>query len=485
MSHRRSRRAFTTLARCATYASGAGLAALLAGSTAWAQNAIPASNGAGLDTHLFRPAMDSKGLFTVNGSDILGKNDISFGLVIDYAHDLLRLAGGTSTGQLIDHSFQGTFQFNYGLLNMFVVGIDLPIDLMSGQQQLAGPYAAGNLWGPQQLNFQGLSYVAAHAKWRITKVEHGFGLALGLQIGDGLSDPAQNGGAEPGFFYWPSAIVEKRFGPRGEFRIAANAGYRGHSASSTQLPIYDPGQPNNLGKYTDGSLFTYGGGISIRVLEPLDLVGETYGTYLVGASGATSGVLPSNEAVGGIKLFVERNSYLMLGGGTRYTNGLRGRRRPRLHRLHLRAVHRRSRRRRHQGRRRQVPRRSRGLRRLRGRRRLPRSRQRQRRHPRRRRPLPERARGPRRLPGRGRLPRRQRRRSRRRRHPRLARTSAPTIPRTTTASRTRTAAPIRTTTRTASPTSRIAARTIRRTRTASRTRTAAPIPTTTRTASPT
>ena len=315
MTHRRllcARRAFSLCA---------GLAALLAGSTAWAQNAIPAANGAGLDTHLFRPAMDSKGLFTVNGSDILGKNDISFGLVIDYAHDLLRLAGGTSTGQLIDHSFQGTFQFNYGLLNQFVVGIDLPIDLMSGQQQLAGPYAAGNLWGPQQLNFQGLSYVAAHAKWRITKVEHGFGLALGLQIGDGLNDPAQNGGAEPGFFYWPSAIVERRFGPKGEFRIAANAGYRGHSASSTQLPIYDPGQPNNLGKYTDGSLFTYGGGISIRVLEPLDLVGETYGTYLVGASGATSGVLPSNEAVGGIKLFVERNSYLMMGAGTRYTNG--------------------------------------------------------------------------------------------------------------------------------------------------------------------
>jgi OOP family OmpA-OmpF porin len=29
----------------------------------------------------------------------------------------------------------------------------------------------------------------------------------------------------------------------------------------------------------------------------------------------------SNEVVGGIKLFVERNSYLMLGGGTRYTTG--------------------------------------------------------------------------------------------------------------------------------------------------------------------
>ena len=108
----------------------------------------------------------------------------------------------------------------------------------------------------------------------------------------------------------------------------------------------------------------------------------------------------------------------MLGGGARYTNGFEAADQRALPRLHLRAVDRRPRRRRHQGRRRQVPGRAGGLRRLPGRRRLPRPGQRQRRHPRRRRPLPERARGPRRLPGRGRLPRGQRRRPRRRRHPR-------------------------------------------------------------------
>jgi outer membrane protein OmpA-like peptidoglycan-associated protein len=56
------------------------------------------------------------------------------------------------------------------------------------------------------------------------------------------------------------------------------------------------------------------------VLEPLDLVAETYGTYLL-AGDAGSNLKASNEAVGGIKLFVERNSYLMLGGGARYTTG--------------------------------------------------------------------------------------------------------------------------------------------------------------------
>src|SRR2546430_10128988 len=41
-------------------------------------NAVAPNNGDGLDAHLFRPAMDSKGLYTTNGSEVLGHNDISF-----------------------------------------------------------------------------------------------------------------------------------------------------------------------------------------------------------------------------------------------------------------------------------------------------------------------------------------------------------------------------------------------------------------------
>jgi len=309
---------------CAARASllGAGVVvSMLAGAReAWAQastpNAIPSStNGQGFDTHLFRPAMDSKGLFSINGSDIIGKNEISFGLVIDYGHNLLRTS---FTDPLIEHSFQGTFQFNYGLANLVVVGVDLPVDLSSGVQQndAAGNQQAAlvNKWGPDKLAFQGFGFLGAHAKWRITRVEHGFGVALGLQAGYGLSNAASNASADDGFWYWPSLILEKRFGPKGEFRVAVNGGYRGHTpTSTTTLPLKD-------GTFADGDLATYGGGISWRVLEPLDLVAETYGTYLL-ANGADSNVKVSNEAVGGIKLFVERNSYLMLGGGARYTTG--------------------------------------------------------------------------------------------------------------------------------------------------------------------
>ena len=54
----------------------------------------PEGNGEGFDTHLFRPAVDSKGFFTVNGTDILGSGDFSFGMVLDYGKNLLRTNDG-------------------------------------------------------------------------------------------------------------------------------------------------------------------------------------------------------------------------------------------------------------------------------------------------------------------------------------------------------------------------------------------------------
>jgi OOP family OmpA-OmpF porin len=291
---------------------GAALAVVAVSREASAQNAIPSSNGDGFDTHLFRPSLDSKGLFTVNGTDILGARAISFGLVLDYGRTLLR---NNVTDPLIEHSFQGTFQFSYGIANQVIVGLDLPVDLMSGPPTTGanGQPLLGTQWGPGKLDLQNFGYVAAHAKWRILKVEHGFGLALGAQAGVGIGTAAQNAGADPGFWYWPMVIAEKRFGPVGQLRLAVNGGFRGHSPSTTVLDL-------NRGTYKDGDLFTWGGGVSFRVLESTDLVAETYGSYLT-ASGPPAAIAASNEVVGGIKLFVERNSYLMLGAGTRYGNG--------------------------------------------------------------------------------------------------------------------------------------------------------------------
>jgi OmpA-OmpF porin, OOP family len=298
------------------------LAALLAWSGAAAgqpvNNALDPNNGSGFDTHLFRPAMDSKGFFTTNGSEVLGHNDISFGLVIDYGRNLLRIVDeGEKSPQIVNHSFQGTAQFNYGLFNRLVLGLDLPVNLMQGDQVTGAngqviPALAGQ-WSANQLDSQTIpTFLALHAKLRLVPVDKGIGVAVGVQAGVPTSDADKNAGGDPSFWYWPMLILEKRFGATDQFRIGVNVGYRGHSASTTVLQLKD-------GRYVDGSLFTFNGALSYRVLEPLDLVAETYGTYLT--SDADSGVKLSNEVVGGIKLFVEKNSYLLLGGGTRYTTG--------------------------------------------------------------------------------------------------------------------------------------------------------------------
>ena len=182
----------------------------------------------------------------------------------------------------------------------------------------------------------------------------GIGLALGVQIGGaGRRTPPPNAGADPGFWYWPQAIVEKRFGPTGQFKHRAQR----------RLP-----RPHRERRRRSPS-----GNGNVRRREPRHLRRR----HLAGASSSrstswprptartcsratpTSDVKLRNEAVGGIKLFVERNSYLMLGGGARYTNGFEAADVRGVPRLHLRAVDRRPRRRRHQGRRRQVPRRAR------------------------------------------------------------------------------------------------------------------------------
>ncbi|MDB4935560.1 MAG: putative internalin [Labilithrix sp.] len=311
-------------------ALGIGAAVLLAGSAAHAQpkiSAIPDGNGKGFDTHLFRPALDSKGFFATNGTDILGKNDISFGLVIDYGRSLLRVESrGQDDNQLINHSFQGTFSFNYGIANILVVGLTMPVNLMSGGAQIdkqnpaqptqVGPTASGvngQQWFPNQFDSQTVSYLALHGKLRILRVEKGFGLAVSTQVGVPVSDAPRDAGADPSVWVWPQIIGEKRFGSIGQFKIGFNAGVRVHSPSDTTITLKD-------GLFKDGNRVTYGAGLAYRILEPVDLVADTYATYLLSGD-AASAVKPSNEVVGGLKIFVERNSYLMLGAGPRYTSG--------------------------------------------------------------------------------------------------------------------------------------------------------------------
>jgi len=309
----------------------------------------PEGNGDGLDTHLFRPAVDSKGFFSVNGSDILGAGNISFGLVLDYGRNLMRTrsdrvprgtvtndAGdpvddqeckdescmvavdenGTGVSALVPNSIQGTFGFNYGVANLGVVGLSIPVILMTGDAAYGiGP--TGNTYNSAELNAQKISSLAVHGKFRITRVDRMIGLAAVVQAGIPIASAPRDLGADPGFWYWPQLVAENQFGSTRAFHVGLNVGYRGHTGKDSKFGL----TRNNAlqlkeGGFEGSNLGTFSLGLSYRVLEALDLVAETYGSYQLGGSSDSKQKF-SEEFVGGIKLFVEHNSYLMMGGGSR------------------------------------------------------------------------------------------------------------------------------------------------------------------------
>jgi OmpA-OmpF porin, OOP family len=293
----------------------AALGVALSTGLAQAQQRVSADNGAGTDTHMFRPAVDSKGFFTVNGAEVLGHKDVSFGLVTDYGRNLMRLKSGHGQPALVTHSFQGTFGLNVGLFNRLALGLNMPVNLMQGEGVTSvGP--TGAEYDTQRLDGQTVPFVATHAKLRILKNDEIIGLALVAQVGVPVSKASRDLGGDPKPWFWPQLVLERSIGEGDAVRIGLNVGYRGGSfGAQTRFDQLSAGRFES----SDGKL-AGGAAIAVRALDKLEFVAEMYGTKQVGSK-SSEGVSQSTEAIGGLKLFVERNSYLMIGGGVRIGDG--------------------------------------------------------------------------------------------------------------------------------------------------------------------
>ena len=315
--------------RLASLFTGALLAtaSLTAAGEASAQNKIDRVNPGGVDLHLFRPAMDSKGFFTVNGADLLGHLDFSLGLVLDYGYGQMHLNPGHAAGTdpnadavMLKHAFQGTFQFDLGILNWVVVGISAPV-ILNGADALNDIGPTGSTYNDDNLDAQTLGFVAGHVKLRILRPDESnpLGIALVAQAGYDLGG-SKNFASEPGFFYWPQLVLERRFFSN-HLRLGLNAGYRGHTGENGAFGKGADGKPQlKQGEFKYSDLITAGFGVSVRVIPQLDLTAETYASYQIGDKSAADEKL-SAEAIGGLKIFIERNSFLMLAGGVGYMKG--------------------------------------------------------------------------------------------------------------------------------------------------------------------
>ncbi|NLE47998.1 MAG: OmpA family protein [Sandaracinaceae bacterium] len=313
-------------------------------------NAQELENGGGVDLVLFRPAIDSKGRITVNGTEVLGHLDYAFGLILDAGIGMMPYrgfaeddtVGGADAPRerdLVDVMVSGTFSFNLGIKNWLVLGVQLPVRLTRGAAVSAlmndgTPFYNGGTSPVRALSNEGIGDLTIHAKARLLRFDRHrkVGLAAIARLGVPTGKSTAFTG-EPGVSLWPSLVLEWR--PIQRLRISVEAGYRAIFKEGSEVNILGRTCPatfslmgrscvGGTGSAVDavlveegteiryGDLMTFGAGLSARIASPVDLVLEAYGTQIV-KHFQPEGL--SVEGLLGFKFFVQENSYLIIAGG--------------------------------------------------------------------------------------------------------------------------------------------------------------------------
>jgi OOP family OmpA-OmpF porin len=302
--------------RNARFCVAATLAAVLGASTAWAQ---PAGN---IDLSGFRPAIDSRGYLTVNASQMLGHGDISFGIgALDWGHKLLDFDGPNDTTYSIDHIITATLIGAVGLKlgpAELEFGVSAPIRLMYGD---LGPDYTGGPGGNDDIDFkvdgQGFGNLGVHLKTRFLKTSRKPGIGLGLvaSVFFPTTSPKDRFLGEDQIVPQVMLVADKEFGRERRLRMALNAGFR-YRATRTfvdnDIGTNVQPEPTTGGVLTASSEIPFGFGIAYSLIKQrFDIVGEVIGTIPVGDHENYQPL----EALGGIKLYLARNSFFSLGAG--------------------------------------------------------------------------------------------------------------------------------------------------------------------------
>jgi len=268
-------------------------------------------SGAGQELRLFKPALDNKGHVTVNGARVLPHLGFSLGLVLDYSQDLfyaVEAEGDAYDKSSVEHYLHGVFHFNLGLVNWLVLGVQLPVAVVSGT--VYSPPSDGER---REFSSQGLGDVSLHIKSRIwNDINRRWGIAAYVRNQFGSGNERHFYG-EPGVAALTGGLVFEAFPVwwfRADLDIAVRHAFE--TGDSYANEIDDPGKPLYL---KGGTQLAYGLGFSFAVVEEtIDLMFEYIGGTTLNDSAFTKTYHPM-EAVFGMKVFVEKNSYLMFGGG--------------------------------------------------------------------------------------------------------------------------------------------------------------------------
>jgi OOP family OmpA-OmpF porin len=302
--------------RSARVCVAAALAAILG--VAHTASAQPAGN---IDLSGFRPAIDSRGYLTVNASQVLGHTEFSFGLgSLDWGYKLLDFKGNGATysvDNIITATLIAAFGIKIGPAEL-EFGASAPIRIMNGDR---GPDNTGDPSTPNddetfKIDGQGLGNVGLHFKTRFLKTSRPPHIGLGVIASIYLptTSPKDRFLGEEKATPQIMGILDKEFGRTGRLRMSLNAGIR--IRSTTTFVQNDasgmPAAPVTNGELTASSEIPFGFGIAYAISkQKFDVVGEVIGAVPLG----TKQNYQPLEAIGGIKLYLARNSFLSLGAG--------------------------------------------------------------------------------------------------------------------------------------------------------------------------
>ncbi|MGN6108882.1 MAG: OmpA family protein [Kofleriaceae bacterium] len=274
-----------------------------------------------IELSTFRPAIDSRGYLTVNASQVLGHGDISFGLgSLDWGHGLLKLDGAGENRYTVDNIFTATLIAAVGLKFGPVeleVGASAPLRLMNGDRN---PDSIGDPANPnddKQFNIdgQGFGSLGLHLKTRFLKTSRPPHIGVGLIASVFLptTSPKSRFLGEEKAVPQIVAVVDKEFGRERRLRIALNGGIR--IRNTTEFVDNDPGADNapvTNARVQASAEVPFGLGIAYAIAkQKFDVVAEVFGSLPLGDNENYQPL----EALGGIKLYLARNSFLSIGAG--------------------------------------------------------------------------------------------------------------------------------------------------------------------------
>lgn len=271
--------------------------------------AQPAGNLA-LDT--FHPAMDARGYLTLNASEPLGDKELSFGLgSLEWGRHLLAFQNGTATyavNNMVSATLVGALGLKLGI--PFELGASLPLAIMSGDHgpDFVDP-ANPNNNKTYRVDGQGLGNVGFHVKARLARVGgFGVGAIASVYLPSATKDRFfGDSGVTPQLI----GVVDRAFGADDQFRVAVNGGIRLRSTTSFTDTGF-MGSPATMGTITTSTDAPVGIAAAWSVVpKKFDVVGEVFDALPIGPH---HGYLPL-EALGGVKLYLAKNSYLALGAG--------------------------------------------------------------------------------------------------------------------------------------------------------------------------